>query len=319
MCKWLKKLSGVGLYVGAGGLFILAVSQLSGREVWQALQNLSLWEIIVLALLNGVVLLALFGRLAIILAAQGYPLPLKQVAQVGLAGFAISYLTPGPQFGGEPAQVYLLHRHHQVPLATAAAGVTLDKLLTVITSFVALLGGIWFTLHQQYLGSALSVSSTSLSSLTLLTPFGLLGLWWQGYHPISWLGRVVSTPAVLAQAEQEITHFCQHHRLAFAQAVTFSLLGWLALAVEYGCMASFLGLQMSLGQMIALLTAVRLAFLLPLPGAIGTLEASQIWALELMGLNPAVGLSLSLLIRARDLLLAFIGLWWSGFNLRWFH
>ena len=85
---------------------------------------------------------------------------------------------------------------------------------------------------------------------------------------------------------------------------------------EFYTMASFLGVSLSLAQLIALLTAARVAFLLPLPGGLGTLEASQVWALELMGFNPAVGLGLSLLIRLRDVSLGLLGLWWMGQRLK---
>ncbi len=74
-------------------------------------------------------------------------------------------------------------------------------------------------------------------------------------------------------------------------------------------MVYFLGLRLTPLEAVTLLTAVRLAHLLPMPGAIGTLEASQVVALEMLGLNTAVGLSLSLLIRLRDVGLALIGVW----------
>jgi hypothetical protein len=67
-----------------------------------------------------------------------------------------------------------------------------------------------------------------------------------------------------------------------------------------------------LSQAITALTAARLAFLLPIPAGLGTLEAGQVWAMGVMGFNPAAGLSISLLIRARDAALAAFGLWWGG-------
>jgi hypothetical protein len=45
---------------------------------------------------------------------------------------------------------------------------------------------------------------------------------------------------------------------------------------------------------------------------LGTLEASQLLAFAAIGLNPAIGVSLSLLIRARDVLLGGLGLWWGS-------
>ena len=54
------------------------------------------------------------------------------------------------------------------------------------------------------------------------------------------------------------------------------------------------------------------ALLLLLPGSIGALEASQAFVFGAMGLNPAIGISASLLIRGRDIALGTIGLWWGS-------
>ena len=77
-------------------------------------------------------------------------------------------------------------------------------------------------------------------------------------------------------------------------------------------MLYFLGVSLTFDQTIVALTAARLAILFPLPGGLGALEASQVLAMTVLELNPAVGLSLSLLIRVRDVLLGSLGLWWGG-------
>jgi uncharacterized membrane protein YbhN (UPF0104 family) len=86
--------------------------------------------------------------------------------------------------------------------------------------------------------------------------------------------------------------------------------------LEYWLMLIFLGGPVTVGQTIILLTAARIAFLLPSPGGLGTLEASQLLAFSAVCLNPAIGISLSLLIRARDVTLGSVGLWWSSRRLR---
>jgi glycosyltransferase 2 family protein len=62
------------------------------------------------------------------------------------------------------------------------------------------------------------------------------------------------------------------------------------------------------GQVISMLTTVRLAYLLPLPAALGALEASQVLAVTALGLPPVAAISLTLFIRARDVTLAAVGL-----------
>ncbi len=96
------------------------------------------------------------------------------------------------------------------------------------------------------------------------------------------------------------------------QALALSLLSWGLLLSELWLAVRFLGPSLTWLQLIAILTAARVAFLLPLPGGLGTLEASQVLAFQAIGLDPAMGLSLSLVIRARDALFGGVGLWWSS-------
>ena len=68
-----------------------------------------------------------------------------------------------------------------------------------------------------------------------------------------------------------------------------------------------LGLRLSMTQTISALVAARFAFLTPLPAGLGVLEASQGLAMQTLGLEPAYGISISLLIRLRDILFAMVG------------
>ena len=90
------------------------------------------------------------------------------------------------------------------------------------------------------------------------------------------------------------------------------MVSWLLMVFEYWLALHFLGATLTPAQTIIALTAARVAILFPLPGGLGALEASQVLAMQLLGLEPAIGLSLSLLIRARDVTLGGIGLWWGG-------
>ncbi len=82
---------------------------------------------------------------------------------------------------------------------------------------------------------------------------------------------------------------------------------------EYWLTLYFLGLPLNLGSAIIALTAARLAFLTPLPAGLGALEAGQILAMQALGAPAEVGLSASLLIRLRDLIIGGLGLWLVGY------
>ena len=95
-----------------------------------------------------------------------------------------------------------------------------------------------------------------------------------------------------------------------ASRLLLDLLGHLLLMLgEYMLSLRFLGARVDPLQAVIALTAARLAFLTPLPGGLGALEASQVLALGALGFSPALGISVSLLIRGRDIAFGLIGLW----------
>ena len=293
------------------------------REVWATLGSLQLDSVLILVSLNAAILLLFSSRWWLILRTQGYARSYISLVGYRLAGFGITYFTPGPQLGGEPLQVYLLHRRQGVPSTTAVASVTLDKMLELLANFTFLLGGV-----ATIMAAGLFPRPSSLA--LLFVPLGLLALpisyliaLWNGRLPFtrmfarfslafprsSWLPQA---QAIALSAESQIAQFCKDHPWALVQALFLSFMIWAALILEFGLALHFLGLRLALPQIIVLLTAARLAFLLPIPAGLGTLEAGQVLATQALGLSPVVGISWSLLIRARDTGLGALGLWWGG-------
>jgi uncharacterized membrane protein YbhN (UPF0104 family) len=77
-------------------------------------------------------------------------------------------------------------------------------------------------------------------------------------------------------------------------------------------MASFLGIRLSFWKTVAAWAAGWMAFLMPLPGGLGALEASQVFILGRFGIRNAIAVSLVLLMRGRDLLIGGLGLLMAG-------
>jgi hypothetical protein len=269
---------------------------------------------------NGAVLLAMNGRWHIILRGQGYRVPWWTLLGYRLAAFGLSYFTPGPQFGGEPAQVYFLERHHGVPRPAAVAALVVDKAQELTVNFAFLAAGVFVVLRGGLLAGSVGREAVFFALGLLVLPVFFLVALGLGRRPVSgllrWLPiRRPSFQTVVQTAQESEAQVAALYRTAplyLVGAFLVSLLGWLALIGEFWLMLRFLGLPLTAVQTITALTAARIAFLLPMPGGLGTLEASQVLILGLMGFDPALGISASLLIRARDVLLAGLGLWWGG-------
>lgn len=299
------------------------------EDTWTAFNQLGWRQILVLILLNGLILALLNGRWWIILRGHGYPVPFFSLFGYRLATFGLSYFTPGPHFGGEPLQVVLVEREHETPRSTAIAAMSLDKTLELLVNFSFLLAGAVIILRGRSLDGEISLLVTLFSAALLLLPLAYLlalgfrryplsrllaninqrGLWRR--YP-SWPDRWQRVSQIIEDSEAETAKFMRRKPLALILAFFASLAAWLLMVSEFWLMVSFLGLPLTFLQLITALTAARIAIFLLLPGSLGILEASQILAFSALGLNPAIGISASLLIRGRDVLLGGVGLWWGS-------
>ncbi len=311
------------------GLFWLTLRAVPLDDVWQRLRGLTLEQVLLLVVVNVAVLVTFSLRWWLLLYAQGYVLPYISLMGYRLATFAVSYFTPGPHFGGEPLQVYLVTARHKVPVSASLAAVVLDKILEMLANFAFLSAGILVALRQQAWIGLDETQLVGASLLLLAAPLGLLVALALGWRPLTgllrwagrawnWIRRVLGQPprdltqmrlyATLADSETQSTALCRDHPRILLLAVAVSGLSWVAMIGEFWLMTDVLGLGLTLPQAITAMAAARLAILLPLPAGLGALEASQALAMRGLGLPAAAGVSLSLLIRARDVLLGLLGL-----------
>lgn len=313
-------------------IYNLLIWVLAPLGIWWSLKSVSITEVVenvrhlgwgaILGLLS--LNIFIFGLLStrwwMILMAQGYRIPLLSIMSYRLAGFGVTYFTPGPQLGGEPLQVYLLKEREGMQVPPAAVSVTLDKLLELVANFAFLAVGVIVLLASGVLEGSSPWELASIPVLLLALPVGYFFLLRAGHHPISsmlvqigrQLRRPINRTTWIRDIESQAADFCQRNIQTLILAAILSAGIWGLMVFEFGLMLSFLGIQINLAQVLIALTAARIAFLLPIPGGLGTLEAGQVIAMGLIGVNPAVGIGLSLLIRIRDVLFGAIGLGLGG-------
>jgi uncharacterized membrane protein YbhN (UPF0104 family) len=213
----------------------------------------------------------------------------------------------------------------------------LDKLFELIANFSFLSLGFLLLITQRtslmisptqgWLSGLNSSQAILWISLSIGLPFLYLFLLWRGWFPLAYLSRRLpafilrrrpfhTLPALLASTERQISSIFRHSPGAIWASSLLSGLIWTLLIAEFWLMIHFLGVNLNLMQLITAFMAARLAFLTPLPGGAGALEAGQVFAMQALGFSPALGLSISVLIRARDIFLGLLGLWLGAVLIR---
>lgn len=249
------------------------------------------------------------------------PLSLISLLRMRQAGSAVSFLTPGPHFGGEPLQLLWLHRVFALPLHRAVAILGLDRFVETATNIAVLLAGVLLLLGTTVvpLDEGLQVSAILVGVLVALVAAAALVV----YHPLwlanrfrplvqRWRPDSAEPDANPDSGWQALVRLMQNalamQRGRLAAALVLSLLGWVALVAELWLLLRFLGVSPTLTDLLTIMVGMRLAMLLPVPGGIGTIEASLLWSFQLLGLPVSAALGLIALTRLRDALVLLVGL-----------
>jgi uncharacterized protein (TIRG00374 family) len=298
-------------------------------EILASLRLLTLAQIGWLLALNSLIFVLITLRWWLILRAESRRVPFLPLIGYRLAAFGLSYFTPGPQVGGEPLQVLYLQKNYGLTFARATSAVIMDKLLEFLANFLFLALGLAAVVQSGMLTASATQFNLALLPLLalLLWPALHIALLLARRHPISALLRLfqlhlprrsglAKTLRLLIVSEHLAGLFCRRHLKSLLLALGASLLVWIGMVYEYVFMLACLRAELDFQQALASLTVVRLSFLMPMPAGLGTLEASQVFAVTAFGLPAALGLSLSLLMRARDLLIGGLGLLLAGQGFR---
>jgi len=271
-----------------------------------------------LKFLVAMFLIALLGRFLIayrwscILEAMGHHVPLLNLLWYYFTGFTFGYVLPSAQMGGEPVRAALLKRH-DVPIAIALSSVVIDASLGFTTTLVLGSAGLVIML--------LTVSlSLKLRALLLLVA-ALLAALLVVYYSRILSGKPVFAPLFrflgfgrriyllrkIAQMEEKVITFFHDKRNALAEVMLLSAVGMAALFMEMWLALAVIGHQATMLEIVAVLTGLSLAYLVPIPGSMGVQEAAQATAAAAMKVASSVGVALSIVLRIRDVAWVLIG------------
>ncbi len=290
-------------------------------ELWNTLLQLRPWQVASLFGLNLFIYALITLRWWIIVRAENKLVAYFPLLLIRVAVFGVNYLTFGPHVGGEPLQVFYLQRKYKFTFTHATASVIMDKLLELLANFFLLATGLTAIFQAGILPTNGSSSWLSLSGLVILCmcPPVHIFLLYNRKYPVSAILRGIpfikkdsKVVRFIAASERLAGAFCRRHLSSLLSAIAISLFAAVGMVSEFALIANFLGIRLPFWQTVAAWTTGWLALLAPLPGGLGALEASEVFALGLFGVSAASAIGVTLVMRGRDLLIGGLGLLLAG-------
>jgi uncharacterized protein (TIRG00374 family) len=288
-------------------------------HVFESLKKNVSWQLLLIYILIQIAIFTVLTyRWKIVLASQGITkVSLFKLNNYKLVGYAVSYITPLAKVGGEPVRAGLLSTREKVPFKKSLSSIVIDKTLELTTSAMFFVVGGIYILMRFAVASQLKFVIIVVSVFFVLLfglfnyrmlrgksffhkTFEVLGIWK--------IKKMKKFSKKLFDFEQLVIKFYHEDRKYFFYTILISLISWILMFFEYMIVGKMVGAAFTPVQIFLVFSFVGVAYLVPIPMALGTLEAGQISVFGLINISAAAGVALSLIIRMKDIFISIIGL-----------
>jgi uncharacterized protein (TIRG00374 family) len=250
------------------------------------------------------------SRWRIVLEGLGLAPGLGRLCAFRAASQSVASVLPGGRLGGEPLRAWYAIRAG-VPAWASITSVAVDRTLEMATSLAFVVGFAAVLMRREVPGIERTVAGALVGVVALLVAIvasirrlragGLLA------PLVRSLGLTrpgLAGHADLVEAAEDGARrlLSEPRRLAIALAV--GIVGDLLTLVQYKCLLAAFALPSTPLDVVAAIFASGAARTLPVPGAVGTVEAAEVWMFSVLGHPPEVGLAVGIATRLRDLVWA---------------
>jgi uncharacterized protein (TIRG00374 family) len=304
------------------GLLYLVLRDTEISLVWQRIGDVGFQGFAFVLVLHFVTFLT--DVLAWQLTFQTLPLQtrwLYRLYLVRMAGEAFNNVTPFASLGGEPVKALLLKSHYGIDYHDSGASLVLTRTINLIGLAVFLMIGFAFLLPSERFGASFkAVAGTGLVALCVgITLFFLIqrfqitslaGRWLGGTRLA---GRIESAYLLIREIDDRFLRFYTQHRAQFTASLAVGFINWMLGVVEIYFVMGFLGHPVSLmdAWIIEAMAQLVRAGTFFIPANIGAQEGIFVVICSAITGNPAMGLAVAMIRRAREIvwIVGGLGLW----------
>ncbi|MFH1916399.1 MAG: lysylphosphatidylglycerol synthase transmembrane domain-containing protein [Nanoarchaeota archaeon] len=300
--------------IGVVGLFVV-FSKVSPLEVLRSFKGAKPWHVFMFFFSSFLVMLLFSFRWMAILRAQGHRISVMHLLKYRICGYGIGVLTPTAKVGGEPVRMMLLKRDGVVTKEGVSSVLT-DKIVEVSTNFLFFIVGLIIL--------AIKLTIPRNEKIFIFTSIIVLGLliflfYYQMLRGKFFFKRVFRLLGLervkrfapfekkLHDMESIMIRYHSEHKNNFYMVVFISMSGWIFTFLQLYFAFKIIGIShITLTHLFITITSVGVAFLIPIPLAIGALEAIQISSFAFMGFSSAQAVAMAFMVRSLDVFWAII-------------
>jgi len=303
-------------------LLIIVLSQFPVMDVFNSFSNISIKLILYYLLSVFAILFFSTLRWYYVLKSQNAHIKLWHLFAYRMVGSAMSYLTPGPKVGGEFFQSAVMKKE-KISFTQRLSSIVIDRTVELSSSGVFFIVGI-------IVGIAIlpfDMSWQTRAALVIVCFLMLYIIYWffrqmfagrSVFHRIfRWLQlhkfkKCEQYEQKVIDFEQFIIKFYTRDKRHFLISIGLTFATWIAMFAEYYFLLSMFNVPATALSIFLVISFVGFAYLLPMPMALGTLEAGQVSAFAILNASTTTGIGVALIIRAKDIFLSLIGVFFMA-------
>jgi uncharacterized protein (TIRG00374 family) len=296
-------------------LFIYLIVKTGPKEILKALGRLSLLEIAALMGLRFVYWLIRALNWRALLVASGERVPFREILGARIAGYAVSYLTPAGNIGGETVRIFVLDR---VGRNKALATVVVDKTIEFLAGLSTIALAVVFLITEFALPRRQKIELfAAIATLLLVLVFLVLkqkqGLFTWALDTLRKIKIRIpffeSRRDKILETDAHISDFYgKNRRLFLLLFASYFAQAWLWAAEIYLTFLFLGGTTTTYLKCFLIVTLGSFYTFLPVPGSMGVYELTYVSLFALLRIDMHAGMAVILIRRV-------VGLVWAGIGL----
>ncbi len=297
-------------------VFVFLIIQTGPREIWNTLRRMSALEILALFGLRALYWLIRTWNWKAILAASQEEVKVRRIFSARLAAYAVSYMTPAGNLGGETARIFMLDR---IDRKKTLATVIIDKTIEFFAGIFSVAVAVVFLITQVALPRRQKLSLFAvIAAIILLLVFLLMK---QRKGLFTWmldsLRRVrVRIPflekrrdKILETDAHMVDFYSKRYDLFFLIFSSYFFQAWLWALEIYMTFVFLGGALTTYINCYLIVTLGSFYSFLPIPGSMGVYELTYVSIFAFLRIPMSAGMAVILVRRILGLAWAGMGLW----------
>ena len=300
------------------GLLLLAyvIANVGLSDIFKAFEMLSFYKYLLVFGFFFTIYLIILARWGIILNAMGYHVPFARLLSLRLSEWAIGYITPFSRLGGEPMMAYLFKEECKIKYRKGIAVIVLNKVMDFASALcITIIGIVLFLFsYSDYLSKKMSfviIAAVLVLSILVYLFFIKIAKREGFFSLVSVYFRKIFHSTIhngILMVEKELHKFFKRNKKKVTIAFCISMMINFIMIVNYKILALFIGINLSFVQLLMIFALITVAYLVPTPGSLGSLEGATALAFYALGYGAGAGVAFALILRSFEIILTGMGL-----------